>query len=422
MSSKRPIRLGLCFALGLAAPAAAEPWSRGFVVSRFEPAFYFGGSEIKTADGVRRATGAKGTDCPDGIHTRTLLQKLSITSWAKKEDIEMQANSDPGAREESAKKGMSIGAALAQRGFRPGVNTYYSMWAAIDGGMQEVGGSRADGFNLDGNRKTGGFTDAAGQAGIDNAWYRAVGCLITWRGGVAGPSLNSGTADSIRKSGAWTNTVIRISGTQNPANDPNVTVEIAWTPDGAVADASGDLADGYSFRMATGPRYTKLRGKIVNGVIETEVVPQLRTSAPAGVEPAAVELVLGQGRMRLEMTPSGGLNGLMGGYAKWWELYMADAFDFSPGTKDRLQDGDDLAEYYALRRNADAEPDEAGRNTALSTAWYISAVPAFVVDPEIPITAPKHLFPEQNRRRELFMKTLQNKELLGFDGNQVRLN
>jgi len=40
--------------------------------------------------------------------------------------------------------------------------------------------------------------------------------------------------------------------------------------------------------------------------------------------------------------------------------------------------------YYALKRNADGMPDSTGRNTGISMAYRIKAVPAHVIDPAKP--------------------------------------
>lgn len=406
--------MGAVGALLLGAPAWSAPWSRGYVVDRFEPGFLFGGPTVRTADGLKRATGEPGTDCPNGISRASRRAKLTVP-WRDPATIEAYANAPPDGGGDPKVTPAGFFALLAQRGYREGINTSFSVFAAPDPGIQEVGSDVADGFDLDGDPSTGGFRSPSGQPGVDNAWYRAVGCIISWRGGAEGPSLNSGLTDQNRKDGIWANTVIRISGSQDPMNDTDATVEIAWSPDSAVSDAARNISEGYSFRMAHGARYTKLKATIVNGLIQTEVTPELRTSAPVDLEAAAVELVLHRGRMRLEHTPSGGLRGMLGGYVKWTDLYMAEHLSFATSTKEALTDIDPVGEYYALRRNADAMPDETGRNTALSTSFYISATPAFVIEPATPIIAERHLFPDRLGPRKLFLTVMATMSLLKFE-------
>ena len=46
-----------CVAAGIATPAAAAPWVRGYVVDKYEPAFYYG---------AKGGTMEPGSDCPKG--------------------------------------------------------------------------------------------------------------------------------------------------------------------------------------------------------------------------------------------------------------------------------------------------------------------------------------------------------------------
>ena len=57
-----------------------------------------------------------------------------------------------------------------------------------DPGIYEVEGKIGEGIDLDGNAKTG-FTSPKGEKGIDNEFYRALGCWKTYR---APPRLSSG--------------------------------------------------------------------------------------------------------------------------------------------------------------------------------------------------------------------------------------
>jgi hypothetical protein len=398
--------------LGLASAASAETWSRGYLVDRLEPALFFGGPEKVTEDGRRSlAAGDPGADCPTGIAKSETAEMLRVP-WRSEKEVRTLVE---GTADAQAAQGVQ-GIALAERGYRPGINVYFSPYAAPDPGQVEVSGTVAEGFDLDKNPKTGGFVSPDGVQGIDNALYRAVGCLTTWRGGIAAGAHQVGFADDVRRVGKWVNTVIRISGSKDPMNDDDATLEIAWSPDGAIADAQGELASGYSFRMAHGARYTKVKAKIVNGVIETEVTPEFRTSGLAGEAPGTAELIIYQGRMKLTLTPEGNLKGLLGGYVKWTTPYLDSGFTFSPTTKDtQYKNSNLMAEYYAIRRNADAMPDPVtGRYTALSTAYRISAVPAFVVEPKTEIVAPPHLFPDRLRLRNLFLTTIATNTPMAF--------
>jgi hypothetical protein len=362
---------------------------------------FFGGPVKETPDGRKSlAQGDPGTDCPNGISKVDGLADLISMPWRSEKEVQALLTGNGG----QPVTGEPMAMALAQRGYKPGINTFYSPYAAADPGQIEVSGTTAEGFDLDNNPNTGGFTSPDGRPGIDNALYRAVGCLYTWRGGIAAGGYTAGFADDVRRTGKWVNTVIRISGSKDPMNDDDATLEIGWSPDSGVSDAGGTLASGYSFRIAYGPRYTKMKAKIVNGVIETEVTPELRTSSLAAELPATGEMIFYQGRMKFTITPEGNLRGMVGGYVKWTQPYMDTNFTFGPGTKETNFRYNQMGEYYAIRRNADAMPDPVtGRYTALSAAFNVDAVPAFVIEPKTEIVAPAHLFPDRLRFRQLFL-------------------
>ena len=73
--------------------------------------------------------------------------------------------------------------------------------------------------------------------------------------------------------------VIRISGNQDPMNDDDATVEIGYSPDKIVRDARANVAPDYSYRIVKSEQYTKLKAKIVNGVVETEQVDEAACAA-----------------------------------------------------------------------------------------------------------------------------------------------
>lgn len=173
--------MGAVGALLLGAPAWSAPWSRGYVVDRFEPGFLFGGPTVRTADGLKRATGEPGTDCPNGISRASRRAKLTVP-WRDPAVIDAYADAPPDGGGNPKVTPAGFFAMLAQRGYREGINTSFSVFAAPDPGIQEVGSDVADGFDLDGDPRTGGFRSPSGQPGVDNAWYRAVGCIISWRG------------------------------------------------------------------------------------------------------------------------------------------------------------------------------------------------------------------------------------------------
>lgn len=62
--------------IALAAPAAAAPWTRSFVVTLYEPAFHYGGP-----------AGTPGSDCPGGTVPDNDYRRLLHTSWRSDAEI-----------------------------------------------------------------------------------------------------------------------------------------------------------------------------------------------------------------------------------------------------------------------------------------------------------------------------------------------
>ena len=108
------------------------------------------------------------------------------------------------------------------------------------------------------------------------------------------------------------------------------------------------------------------------------------------------EALFQKGRVRLAMNKDGGLSGLVGGYRDWREVYGRDTFNVPSGgaTRETYYHENQIAMYYALKRNADGMPDpKTGRNTAISSAFRFTAKPAFVVDPPVPLAVDEPPYP-----------------------------
>ena len=90
-------------------------------------------------------------------------------------------------------------------------------------------------------------------------------------------------------------------------------------------------------------------------------------------------------RLRLRLKPDGTLEGILGGYQPWLDIYWSMA---NGGIALECCVGVDfIGMYHTLRRLADAYPDpRTGQNTAISIAYRLEAVPAFTA-PAGPRTA-----------------------------------
>ena len=391
----------ITMAMLAAAPAAAAPWVRGFVVSNYEPAFYYG-AKIGTTD--------PGSDCPKGANPDNnydVILQTPFRSAAEAHQLNRPVS-------ETGRDPITVmNDALSHRGFRADIETYINPFGAPDPGFQQVTGKIAEGFDLDNNPRTGGFTSPEGRRGIDNAFYRVMGCTLSYRG-VAYHGYLSNRGNDKMVDGLYT-MVVRISGTQDPMNDRNAKVEIGYSPDPLVKDPLGNVTPDYSFRIAKSAQYTALKATIRNGVVETEVVPQLRMPAFAWYETNRGEAVFAKGRMRLTMQPDGSLSALVGGYRDYRDVYAKDTFNIPSGGQSRESTyyQNQIGFYYALKRNADGIPDpRTGEMTGISAAYRFLAKPAFIVDPQVPVTISEPAPGDKaDRERALFWQAVTTKAI-----------
>ena len=102
---------------------------------------------------------------------------------------------------------------------------------------------------------------------------------------------------------------------------------------------------------------------------------------------------------------------------------LAEASPSDGATRETYYHQNQIGMYYALKRNADAMPDKNGQNTAISAAFRLTAVPAFVVDPAKPAELNQPPYPRGQRtviRRQLFQQAQQTKAIAVEPTNPVR--
>lgn len=352
----------LLLALSLALPCAvqAAPWTKAFAVEWFEPAFYYGGKE---------GVDAPGTDCPGGTNPENDWRKLLKTSYRTDADIEKIL--DPENPQRARMGGI--------RG--PNKENVYEMpWVVPDPQMVGVTGELAYGFDLDGNPNTG-FKGANGERGIDNQYYRAAGCWMAWRG----PSRQSHhakyTNDGMRD-GVFTVVMVVSGAGKDPANDKDVTVAFYLSRDKLVKDANGGIAHDYSFRINPDPRFqSTIKARTRNGVVESVEQPTLTLRHMESAPMFPPQLVLHKAKVRIETKPDGAAVALLGGYRPIEDYYKGWA---AAGAIHELTTHVNMVGYwYALRKNADYSPEsKAQEQTAISTAYRMELVPAFVIEPD----------------------------------------
>ena len=252
----------------------------------------------------------------------------------------------------------------------------------------DIEGPYSYGLNLDGEVGENDFTHPDGTQGIDNEVYRAVGCIIGFRGpdGVEVIFQDKAIADR-----AYNRTMIELSGVENLENDDSVTVTVYRGMDRLLTDATGmKVMSGGSQRvdLRWGAKLIRqTEGKIVDSVLTTEpiadvVIPWMNLGVPT------FQLIRDM-RFQLDLTPTNA-NGLIAGYADVDTYYKQLIRNDSTH---HLSNGQisGISLYKALSRLADAYPDpETGRNTAISTALDVKMAQVFIVHPDGEASMPQH--------------------------------
>ena len=244
----------------------------------------------------------------------------------------------------------------------------------------EVEGELSWGLDLDGQVGPNDFTHPDGTPGIDNEVYRAVGCIIGFRGpdGVEFIFQDKAIIDE-----TYNRMMIELTEVDSLENDDDVQVTIYRGLDRLLTDATGqNVMPGGSQRVDRRWGESLIRrmdARIVDSVLITEpvgdfVMPWQNLSVPS-------IHIFRDARFQLNLTPEGA-TGLLAGYADvdtwYYQLIRNDSTH-------HLSNGQisGISLYKALRRLADAHPDpETGNNTAISTALDVKMTQVFIVHPD----------------------------------------
>jgi hypothetical protein len=229
------------------------------------------------------------------------------------------------------------------------------------------------------------FISPAGERGIDNQEYRALGCTLEFRGkdGVSG-EIGSGMQQFL-KSGEWTQ-VILLRGVDSLVHDDDVEVIYANTPDRPFLDHDGNFLRDGTFTISTeAPRHRNvLKGRIVNGVLSTEPadIELTQTWGQGGTRDIRGNRTIfdyRKGRLRLAFQPDGTLEGMLGGFRPLIDTFSAQTLG---GAGTALVAGIDCATYMStVKHFADGlKNPKTGKCEGISSAQSIKAIPAFVND------------------------------------------
>jgi hypothetical protein len=245
----------------------------------------------------------------------------------------------------------------------------------------DIEGKYSYGLNLDDEIGPNDFTHPDGTEGIDNEVYRAVGCIIGFRGPDGVEVIFQDKAITDRR---YNRMMIELSGVDDLENDDEVTVSMFRGRDLLLTDATGlNAMPGGSQRvdMRWGASLVRrTTGRITDGVLTTEpvedmVMPWMNLSVPT-------VQIFRDARFKLELTPTSA-NGLLAGYADVETYYKQLIRNDSTH---HLSNGQisGISLYKALSRLADAYPDpETGANTAISTSLDVKMVQVYIVHPPV---------------------------------------
>lgn len=262
----------------------------------------------------------------------------------------------------------------------------------VDGIDLDGRASVANGETSAGSCAHDDFPGMNGETGIDNQFYRVVGCNKSFQS-----TGQSNIFDIVMLTGAW-GILITLDGVDDIVNDESVEVGFYANADPIQLSPAREPLPFATYAMTQDPRYrATTSGRIRNGILTTDpvdvrfhwVVNSMRLDRP-----------LERAVARLAISEDGTLDGYLAGYTKVEDLYNFK-FGFRNATDGtgqlapvRLRAGSSIGAafvlghtcegaYYALYEHADADPDpETGRCTSISTQYRLTAIPAFVVDEE----------------------------------------
>jgi hypothetical protein len=362
--------LSSCALLG-AAPEALAKWHQGYVVEYY-------GLQSHWAVDPNSQSGAKDAQCPNGYNDPDWNVRFK-TSWRTTAEVDQVINR-PG--------GFSFGTPLGNRGPQPGMNVYRDPTMIPDPGIEEVRTNIGYGFDLDGNRATGLTSPDGKRSGLDNAVYKAMGCLVEYRGpahqpGKFVPEDASYYPNDEMRQGVFTMLIMLSGEGDDPKNDPNVKVAFYIAKEQLAKLHNNEIAPDYSYRIDPDPRFMSVvDAKSVNGVITPKGPLDFINIRDAHTRPYFIpELTLFKPTFELKVREDGMLDAKVGGYRNWKQLYWGWAAGGS--TTETAREVDLVGLWYALERRADGMPDaKTGKNTAISAAYQIYAVPAYLISPE----------------------------------------
>ena len=250
--------------------------------------------------------------------------------------------------------------------------------------------SRAKGKPAPGTCAHDDLVGMNGERGIDNQFYRLVGCTKSYQS--TGPA-NTWTIEM--HTGSW-GILITLAGVDDIRNDDSVEVVFAANADPIELSPNREPLANATYAMQQDPRFRgKTRGRIKEGVLTTDPVDVRVHKITNSIY---LERILTEARAQMTLSKDGVLEGYLAGYTPVEDLYNFE-YGFRNGKNAKGEPANPRATigsangragtltytcngvYHAMHELADGQPDpKTGKCTSISTQYRIKAIPAFVVD------------------------------------------
>jgi hypothetical protein len=241
------------------------------------------------------------------------------------------------------------------------------------------------------------FSGPDGERGIDNQFFRVVGCSRSFQS-----TGQSNTYAIEMLTGSW-GIIITVDGVDSIENDDDVEVGFFANADPIQLSPGREPLDYATYITDQDPRFrATAHGRIKDGVLTTEPTDMRFHSV---VNSMLLERSLRGAVLQATLSEKGVLEGYLAGYTPVEEMYDLQ-YGYRNGKdrngklaplKLRTGTGNGAAfvlghtchgAYYALYQHADSNPDPAtGKCTSISTQYRVKAIPAFVVDSETAATS-----------------------------------
>lgn len=233
-------------------------------------------------------------------------------------------------------------------------------------------GKVAAGLNLDGRISEGDFESPEGERGVDNQFYRVLGCVAP----VRNRQFSEGMTNALMA--GETTILLEIVLHDVSGNEMDAEITIYSGIDPIVRDRNGKAIPYASYRITDNSKWiNRTHAKVSNGVLTTESIDmKLRYQ----LNSLLTEFELLQGRFRLQLQPDGTAKGVLAGYEKidnWFDLMRTYGANLGFSLK-----FDCPSIYQQMWKHADGGWNQKeGRFTAISNGYEFEAIPAFLVKP-----------------------------------------